>query len=67
LSLNNLLISVTTIKPEIGLMEFEDHRRISLADLPGIIEGAHRNEVSNICSINYLTIAPSIRDVVTCF
>lgn len=34
----------TTIKPEIGILEFADHRTISLADLPGIIEGAHLNE-----------------------
>jgi len=34
----------TTIQPEIGILEFEDHRQISLADLPGIIEGAHNNE-----------------------
>ncbi|EEC05638.1 GTP-binding protein 10 isoform X1 [Ixodes scapularis] len=33
----------TTIRPNIGIMEYEDHRQISLADLPGLIEGAHRN------------------------
>jgi len=34
----------TTIKPEIGVMEYEDRRQIKLADLPGIIDGAHLNE-----------------------
>lgn len=33
----------TTIKPNIGMMMFDDSRQISLADLPGLIEGAHEN------------------------
>ncbi|XP_074659278.1 GTP-binding protein 10-like [Tubulanus polymorphus] len=33
----------TTIQPQLGVMEFEDHRQISVADLPGLIEGAHLN------------------------
>ncbi|KAK3913194.1 GTP-binding protein 10-like protein [Frankliniella fusca] len=33
----------TTIKPNIGILEYEDHRKISMADLPGLIEGAHAN------------------------
>ncbi|XP_064613860.1 GTP-binding protein 10-like [Liolophura sinensis] len=33
----------TTIQPQIGVMEFTDHRQISVADLPGLIEGAHVN------------------------
>jgi serine/threonine-protein kinase OSR1/STK39 len=33
----------TTINPNIGVMEFDDFRQISVADLPGLIEGAHNN------------------------
>lgn len=33
----------TTIKPNIGIMKFPDLRQISMADLPGLIEGAHSN------------------------
>lgn len=33
----------TTIQPQIGVVEFEDYRQITIADLPGLIEGAHRN------------------------
>ena len=33
----------TTINPNIGIMEFDDLRQISVADLPGLIEGAHNN------------------------
>lgn len=34
---------VTTIRPQIGMLEYKDHRQITMADLPGLIEGAHAN------------------------
>ncbi|XP_038215450.1 GTP-binding protein 10 homolog [Zerene cesonia] len=33
----------TTIKPNKGIIQYEDMRQISIADLPGLIEGAHNN------------------------
>ncbi|XP_045785579.1 GTP-binding protein 10 homolog [Maniola jurtina] len=33
----------TTIKPNKGIIQYEDLRQISIADLPGLIEGAHIN------------------------
>jgi len=33
----------TTIKPNVGSIEFSDYRQITVADLPGLIEGAHVN------------------------
>lgn len=33
----------TTLKPNIGFIEFRDGSRIFIADIPGIIEGAHEN------------------------
>lgn len=33
----------TTLRPNLGFMQFEDRSRIFIADIPGIIEGAHRN------------------------
>lgn len=33
----------TTLYPNIGFIEFEDYTRIYIADIPGIIEGAHLN------------------------
>lgn len=33
----------TTLKPNLGYIELEDYRRILIADIPGIIEGAHHN------------------------
>ena len=34
----------TTLRPNRGIAEFDDYRRVSFADLPGLIEGAHLNE-----------------------
>jgi GTP-binding protein len=31
----------TTLEPMIGVLEFQDYRRITIADIPGLIEGAH--------------------------
>ncbi|TNN75722.1 GTP-binding protein 10 [Liparis tanakae] len=36
--------SFTTLKPEIGKVMYEDYKQISVADLPGLIEGAHINK-----------------------
>ncbi|PSN39091.1 GTP-binding protein 10 [Blattella germanica] len=33
----------TTIKPNIGVLEYPDKRQITMADLPGLIEGAYKN------------------------
>lgn len=31
----------TTLTPNVGILEYEDHVRVRLADIPGLIEGAH--------------------------
>lgn len=33
----------TTLQPNLGFIEFDDYTRVFIADIPGIIEGAHRN------------------------
>lgn len=33
----------TTVKPNLGIIQYTDRRQISMADLPGLIEGAHIN------------------------
>ena len=33
----------TTLHPIVGVVEFDEYRRASIADIPGLIEGAHRN------------------------
>jgi GTPase len=34
----------TTLRPNLGFIQCEDYSRIYIADIPGIIEGAHRNK-----------------------
>lgn len=33
----------TTLHPVIGIMEYEDFGKITVADIPGLVDGAHRN------------------------
>lgn len=33
----------TTLHPQIGIVEYEDYKRITVCDVPGLIQGAHRN------------------------
>ena len=33
----------TTLHPHVGVLEYEDWFRLTLCDVPGLIEGAHRN------------------------
>src|ERR1700737_1646440 len=33
----------TTLNPLVGGVEFDDYQRLTVADIPGLIEGAHRN------------------------
>lgn len=33
----------TTLHPQIGIVEYDDWKRLTVCDVPGLIEGAHRN------------------------
>lgn len=39
----SFFVTVTTVRPNIGIMGFKDLRKITVGDLPGLIEGAHQN------------------------
>lgn len=34
----------TTLNPVVGVVEFPDYKRVTVADIPGLIEGAHENK-----------------------
>ncbi|XP_017893657.1 GTP-binding protein 10 homolog [Ceratina calcarata] len=34
----------TTLRPQLGTIDYKDYRQITVADLPGLIEGAHINK-----------------------
>ena len=33
----------TTLRPSVGVVQLDEYRRATVADIPGLIEGAHRN------------------------
>lgn len=33
----------TTLHPQIGIVEYDDYKRLTVCDVPGLIEGAHQN------------------------
>ena len=33
----------TTLHPVVGIMEYPDFRKVTIADIPGLVDGAHRN------------------------
>ncbi len=33
----------TTLHPQIGILEYKDYKRLTVCDVPGLIEGAHQN------------------------
>lgn len=44
----------TTLKPTLGITEFPDGRRITIADLPGLIEGAWANVGMGHCFLRHV-------------
>ncbi|XP_049632332.1 mitochondrial ribosome-associated GTPase 2 [Suncus etruscus] len=33
----------TTLKPHVGVIHYEDHQQVAVADIPGLVRGAHQN------------------------
>jgi GTPase len=44
----------TTLTPNLGIIEFDDFSKILLADIPGIIEGAHLNKGLGIAFLKHI-------------
>lgn len=50
----------TTLHPVIGVLQGPDHRRLRIADVPGIIEGAHRGHGLGLAFLRHVERASSL-------
>ncbi|XP_004456741.2 mitochondrial ribosome-associated GTPase 2 [Dasypus novemcinctus] len=44
----------TTLKPHVGVVHYEGHRQLAVADLPGIVRGAHRNRGLGLAFLRHI-------------
>ncbi|QQP49336.1 GTPbinding protein 5like, partial [Caligus rogercresseyi] len=44
----------TTLNPHVGVVDFDDYERISIADIPGIIQDSHKNKGLGIAFLRHI-------------
>ena len=49
----------TTLHPNIGVIQFSDGKGISVADIPGLINGAHENRGLGHDFLKHMSVSPN--------
>lgn len=50
----------TTLRPNLGIVEFDDFQRVLIADIPGIIENAHMNKGLGLSFLRHIERTSSL-------
>ncbi|KAL7075102.1 hypothetical protein ACQ4LE_005465 [Meloidogyne hapla] len=56
----------TTLKPSVGMVEYSDYFQVAVADIPGLVKGAHRNEGLGFSFLRHILRCECIIFVIDC-